>query len=143
MVCALIRFCFFIFKYTHTSQIYIFHLDYKSLQFSISSRSYLHGVLIARVGPVVSVQTGSLRGWTIIPRLPQITAPTLLYNGEYDTSRDISQIPFFELIPSVRWITFPGGSHMNHVEGGGHREKTLKLIGDFLIQDKSIEILES
>lgn len=61
-------------------------------------------------------------------------APTLVYNAEYDTSHDVAQIPFFELIPRVRWITFHGGSHMCHLEGGGLREKILKVVGEFLIQ---------
>ncbi|OTA80300.1 hypothetical protein M434DRAFT_25568 [Hypoxylon sp. CO27-5] len=68
--------------------------------------------------------------WTVIPRLHKITAPTLVYNGEYDTSQDIAQVPFFELIPRVRLITFSDGGHMCHVEGGGRRERILKVVGD-------------
>lgn len=71
--------------------------------------------------------------WTVISRLPRITAPTLVYNGEYDTSHDITQVPFFELIPRVRWITFPDGGHMCHLEGN-LREKILKVVGEFLTQ---------
>lgn len=74
-------------------------------------------------------------GWTSIPRLPQITAPTLVYNGEYDTSQDIGQEPFFELIPRVRWITFPNGGHMCHLEPG-LAGRVLKVVGGFLVQNK-------
>ncbi|KAI1416518.1 Alpha/Beta hydrolase protein [Hypoxylon sp. FL1857] len=90
-------------------------------------------------GPSVFNCNGSLRSWTSISRLPQITAPTLVYNGEYDTSQDIGQEPFFEFIPRVRWITFPGGSHMCHLDGGGLRERVLKVVGEFLIQHKVAE----
>ncbi|KAL1853967.1 hypothetical protein Daus18300_011634 [Diaporthe australafricana] len=90
-------------------------------------------------GPSVLDLSGSLRGWTGIPRLPQITAPTLVYNGEFDTSRDISQEPFFELIPRVRWIVFPNGSHMCHLDGGGLRERVLKVVGDFLMRHHAID----
>ncbi|KAI0116823.1 proline-specific peptidase [Daldinia grandis] len=85
-------------------------------------------------GPSPLTADGSLNNWTVIPCLPQITAPTLVYNGEYDTSHDIAQVPFFELIPRVRWTTFPGGGHMCHLEGGGLRERILKVVGEFLTQ---------
>lgn len=80
---------------------------------------------------------GSLLPWTCIPRLPQISAPTLVYNGEYDTSHDVSTVPFFELIPKVRWITFANAGHMCHVENYGDiRERVLSTVGDFLVQEK-------
>lgn len=74
-----------------------------------------------------------MANWTCIPRLPQINIPTLVYNAEFDTSHDIAQVPFFELIPKVRWITFPNGSHMCHLERG-LQERVLKVVGDFLKQ---------
>ncbi|KAL9622644.1 MAG: hypothetical protein Q9160_002954 [Pyrenula sp. 1 TL-2023] len=83
-------------------------------------------------GPSTLTSTGSLLGWTCIPRLPNIAVPTLVYNGEYDTSHDVGTTPFFENIPRVRWITFPDAGHMCHLEGGGLRERVLKVVGDFL-----------
>ena len=77
--------------------------------------------------------TGSLQGWNCIPRLPNITATTLVYNGEYDTSHDVATAPFFEHIPRVRWITFTNGGHMCHLEVG-LRERVLKVVGEFLMQ---------
>ncbi|KAI1412056.1 proline-specific peptidase [Hypoxylon sp. FL1857] len=88
-------------------------------------------------GPSPLTADGSLNTWTVIPRLHQITAPTLVYNGEYDTSHDIAQVPFFELIPRVRWITFSGGGHMCHLEGDGRRERILKVVGEFLTQKEA------
>ncbi|KAJ4422059.1 hypothetical protein N0V82_003249 [Gnomoniopsis sp. IMI 355080] len=88
-------------------------------------------------GPSVLDLNGSLSGWTSIPRLPQIAAPTLVYNGEFDTSRDSSQKPYFELIPRVRWVTFQNGSHMCHLDNG-LRERVLKLVGEFLVQHEAI-----
>lgn len=69
------------------------------------------------------------------PRLDQIIVPTLVCNGEFDTAHDIAQVPFFELIPRVRWITFTNGSHTSHISGGGLREKVFKTVGDFLTQE--------
>ncbi|KAI1077365.1 proline-specific peptidase [Whalleya microplaca] len=91
-------------------------------------------------GPSPLTADGSLNAWTVIPHLPNITAPTLVYNGEHDTSHDIAQVPFFELIPRVRWITFPGGGHMCHLEGGGLRERILKVVGEFLTQKEISEL---
>ncbi|KAK8002041.1 Peptidase S33- tricorn interacting factor 1 [Apiospora marii] len=33
-------------------------------------------------------RNGPLKDWTVVPSLPDITAPTLIYNGARDTSRD-------------------------------------------------------
>ncbi|KAF3767959.1 proline-specific peptidase [Cryphonectria parasitica EP155] len=85
-------------------------------------------------GRSVLIGDGSMKDWTSIPGLPQVTAPTLVYNGEFDSSHDVAQVPFFELIPRVRWITFAGGSHMCHLESGGLKEKVFKTVGDFLTQ---------
>lgn len=74
-----------------------------------------------------------MKDWTCIPRLPQINVTTLVYNAEFDTSHDISQVPFFEHIPKVRWITFQNGSHKCHLECN-LRDKVLKVVGDFLTQ---------
>ena len=73
-------------------------------------------------------------GWTVIPRLHQITGPTLIMNSEFDTSsQDIAQVPFFELIPRVRWYKFDGAGHMPWLETAALREKMMTLIGDFLM----------
>ncbi|TVY83000.1 L-amino acid amidase [Lachnellula suecica] len=85
------------------------------------------------IGPSIHVPIGSLLGWTSIPGLSQIIAPTLLYNGEYDTSHDIAQIPYFEHIPKVRWVTFANGGHFCHLEQG-LRERVFTTVGDFLSQ---------
>lgn len=86
---------------------------------------------------------GSLRGWTLKYPAPeaddQIITLTLVYNGEFDTSRDISQEPYFDLIPRVRWITFSNGSHMCHLDDGGLRERVFKVAGEFLVQDQATE----
>jgi pimeloyl-ACP methyl ester carboxylesterase len=86
----------------------------------------------SRYGPSLFDCIGTLVGWNDIPRLHKITADTLVYNGEFDTSHDIAQEPYFELIPRVRWITFPNGSHFCHLDEGGLRERVLKVVGRFL-----------
>lgn len=95
----------------------------------------------SRNGPSPLTADGSLNQWTVISRLPKITAPTLVYNGEYDTSHDIAQVPFFELIPQVRWITFSNGGHMCHLEGGELRKRIMKVVGEFLSQNTVANIV--
>ncbi|KAF2156487.1 proline-specific peptidase [Myriangium duriaei CBS 260.36] len=76
---------------------------------------------------------GSLKGWSCIPRLHHITAPTLLQTGEFDTNgRDCSQQPFFDLIPRVRWVRLDGAGHNAHLESPELKQKVLKLFGEFL-----------
>ncbi|KAK8079294.1 proline iminopeptidase [Apiospora phragmitis] len=84
------------------------------------------------MGPTYLLRGGSLKSWTVVSRLSNITAPTLVVNGEYDTSHDVAQAPLFELIPRVRWVQISGGGHMCHVEGEGRRDRVLKVVGDFL-----------
>ena len=64
----------------------------------------------------------------------QIAVPTLIYNGEFDTSHDETVAPF-EHIPRVRWITFPNAGHMCHLEGPELREEVLRVVGEFLTQE--------
>ncbi|QKX55841.1 uncharacterized protein TRUGW13939_02939 [Talaromyces rugulosus] len=86
-------------------------------------------------GPSPLSCTGSFRNWTCIPRLHRIAVPTLLYNGEFDSSHDIAIVPFFEHIPCVRWFTFPNAGHMCHLERPELAAKVFKLVGKFLMQE--------
>lgn len=38
-------------------------------------------------------------------------------------------------------MLFLGGGHMCHLEGGGLRERVLKVIGEFLSQEEIAEVL--
>lgn len=59
----------------------------------------------------------------------------MLLNGEYDTAQYESNQPFFEHIPRVCWTTITNGSHMCFLDSAELQEKTLKVIGDFLVSD--------
>ena len=82
-------------------------------------------------GPSAMICTGTLKGWTCVSRLSKISVPTLIYNAEFDCTTDTAVAPLFELIPQVRWLTFPGGGHMCHLEGQ-LRDKVLIAVGEFL-----------
>ena len=59
----------------------------------------------------------------------KIEVPTLLLNGAYDEAADSTVLPFFRLIPKVKWFTFAESSHTPQWE---EREKYMMLVADFL-----------
>ncbi|WP_199254561.1 proline iminopeptidase-family hydrolase [Mycolicibacterium mengxianglii] len=59
---------------------------------------------------------GTLRNWSIIDRLPDITAPTLVVAGEFDEATPASWAPYVERIEGARSHVFPGTSHCTHLE---------------------------
>jgi L-proline amide hydrolase len=59
---------------------------------------------------------GTIRNWSIIDRLPKITAPTLLISGRHDEATETVVQPFADLIPNVRWTIFENSSHLPHIE---------------------------
>jgi L-proline amide hydrolase len=59
---------------------------------------------------------GTLRGWTIIDRLPRITAPTLVIAGEFDEATPAAWQPYVEHIDGAVSHVFPDTSHCSHLE---------------------------
>jgi L-proline amide hydrolase len=74
---------------------------------------------------------GSLRDWSIIERLPDITAPTLVVAGEFDEATPSTWRPYVERIPGARSHVFPDTSHCTHLEQPGEFRA---VIGAFLAQ---------
>jgi L-proline amide hydrolase len=82
-------------------------------------------------GPNEFYVIGTLKDWTIIDRLDQITAPTLLISGRYDEATPATVQPYADQIPNVRWEIFENSSHMPHVE---ENEAYVRLVGAFLAE---------
>ncbi|MFG1929755.1 proline iminopeptidase-family hydrolase [Mycobacterium sp. NPDC048908] len=80
-------------------------------------------------GPNEFYVLGTLRGWTIIDRLAQITAPTLVIAGEFDEAVPAAWQPYVEHIPDARGHVFPDTSHCSHLE---KPEEFRAVVGDFL-----------
>lgn len=73
--------------------------------------------------------TGTMGDWTIIDRLDDITAPTLVVAGEFDEATPETWAPFVERIPEVSSHVFPGASHCSHLE---QPEAFRAVVGVFL-----------
>lgn len=73
-----------------------------------------------------------MRDHNFIPYLHRINVPTLLYNGETETTQWDPVVPLFEGITKCRFVTLAKASHMPHLDSPEMLEKTLRLVGTFL-----------
>ncbi len=67
-------------------------------------------------GPNEFAPVGSLKDWSIIDRLDQINAPTLVISGEFDEATSECQEPFIEKIARVQQRVIADASHLSMVE---------------------------
>ncbi|KAL9623917.1 MAG: hypothetical protein Q9160_001909 [Pyrenula sp. 1 TL-2023] len=87
-------------------------------------------------GPSELYISGSLRGWTSIPMLSEIKAPTLLINGSQDEAQDVAMKPFFEHVPKVKWVTLDDAAHFAHVD---QTDRYLTYLADFIKDSTAAE----
>lgn len=80
-------------------------------------------------GPSEFHVIGTMKSWSVINRLDQVVAPTLLVNGRFDEATPACVQPFADRIPDVRWEVFESSSHLPHVE---EDERYLQVVGAFL-----------
>ena len=73
--------------------------------------------------------TGTLKDWTIVPKLGAVSCPTLILNGADDEVQDSCVAPLFHGIKRARWVTLGSSSHMAFWE---EPEKYFQIVGDFL-----------
>ncbi len=80
-------------------------------------------------GPSEFHVVGTLRGWDISDRLPDIDLPALLVSGAHDeaTPRIVAELR--DRIPAAEWVLFQASSHMPHVE---EPDRFLEVVGRFL-----------
>jgi L-proline amide hydrolase len=82
-------------------------------------------------GPNEFFCIGTLRVWSVVERVKNITAPTLLCSGRFDEATPATVQPFFDNIPDVRWEIFEHSSHMPFVE---EPERYLSVVESFLVE---------
>ena len=80
-------------------------------------------------GPSEFHVIGTMKTWSVIDRLHEVTVPTLLVNGRHDEATPACVQPFADHIPDVRWEVFEDSSHLPHVE---EEERYLQVVGAFL-----------
>jgi len=86
-------------------------------------------------GPNEFYVLGTLRGWTIIDRLPRITAPTLVIAGEFDEATPAAWQPYAAHIPGAVSHVFPDTSHCSHLE---KPEEFRGVVGAFLASHDAV-----
>ncbi|WP_110686364.1 proline iminopeptidase-family hydrolase [Salinicola aestuarinus] len=67
-------------------------------------------------GPTEFHVIGTMKSWSIIDRLGNISVPTLLISGRYDEATRETVKPYADHIADVEWEVFQASSHMPHVE---------------------------
>jgi L-proline amide hydrolase len=82
-------------------------------------------------GPNEFYCIGSLRDWSVVDRVKDITAATLLCSGRFDEATPATVQPFFDAIPDVRWEIFEASSHMPFIE---EPERYLDVVASFLAE---------
>ena len=82
-------------------------------------------------GPNEFFCIGTLRSWSVVDRVKNITAPTLLCSGRFDEATPATVQPFFDGIDDVRWEIFEESSHMPFVE---EPERYLDVVESFLVE---------
>jgi L-proline amide hydrolase len=80
-------------------------------------------------GPNEFFCIGTLRDWSVVDRVRDITAPTLLCSGRFDEATPATVQPYFDGITDVRWEIFEESSHMPFVE---ESERYLSVVESFL-----------
>jgi L-proline amide hydrolase len=85
--------------------------------------------MLKRNGPSEFYIIGTLKTWSIVDRIPEITYRTLLTNGRYDEVDDNCLQPFFDRLQNAKWVQFSESSHLAHWE---ERERYMKVVADFL-----------
>lgn len=72
--------------------------------------------------------TGTLKDWSVIPKLGNLSCPTLIINGADDEVRNSCVAPLFYGIKKAKWITLGSSSYMPFWE---EPEKYFDILGNF------------
>jgi L-proline amide hydrolase len=86
-------------------------------------------VYLTMNGPSEFHSIGTLKDWNIIPRLGEISIPTLVISGRHDEATPLISQTVRDGIPGAEWVLFEESSHMPHVE---EPERFLEVVGEWL-----------
>lgn len=80
--------------------------------------------------------TGTLRDWSVIERLPEISVPTLVLGGEFDELDAAARQPFLDGIPDVRGHEFTEASHVAYIE----RPEAVRVVLGVFLTEHDLEL---
>ncbi|KAH9921149.1 Alpha/Beta hydrolase protein [Fomitopsis serialis] len=86
----------------------------------------VYGIMI---GPSEFNVSGTLKSWSIVDEVQNITASTLLINAYDDSAQDMALMPFFLKVKQVKWVQFAYSSHLPAFE---EPERYFEVVGRFL-----------
>jgi proline-specific peptidase len=86
-------------------------------------------VYLTMNGPSEFHSIGTLKDWDIIPRLGEITIPSLVISGRHDEATPLIAQTVRDGIPGAEWVLFEESSHMPHVE---EPERFVEVVGEWL-----------
>jgi proline-specific peptidase len=86
-------------------------------------------------GPNEFSCTGTLREWSVLDRLGEITNPTLVLGGRFDEATPTITQTTHRGIHGSEWVIFENSAHLPHLE---ETERYLEVLQEFLCrQDPS------
>jgi proline-specific peptidase len=86
-------------------------------------------VYLAMLGPSEFSIIGSLKNWSIVDILHNISCPTLLISAREDEVQELSVLPFFLNIPKIKWVELQNSTHTPVFE---EPERYFPIIFNFL-----------
>lgn len=91
-------------------------------------------------GPSEFYVTGTLKNWSVVERLSEIHAPTLILSGRYDEATPAVIETVHRGIHGSKWVIFENSSHMPHLE---ETERYMQVLNDFLSRAEASKTLVS
>jgi proline-specific peptidase len=88
-------------------------------------------VYLTMNGPSEFHVIGTMKGWNIESRLPEINVPTLLTSGRYDEATPMIMESINKKISGSKWVLFENSAHMAHAE---EAELYMKVLDEFLTE---------
>jgi len=86
-------------------------------------------------GPSEAYATGTLKEWSSVNRLKDISYPTLLLSGKYDEATPAQIEIAHKSIPGSKWILLENSSHTSNLE---EPERYLRAVDEFLSSRPSL-----
>lgn len=83
-------------------------------------------------GPSETHATGTLKNWTVLDRLDQVSAQTLFISGKYDEATPLQTEKAHKLLPGSEWVLLEESSHSGLFE---QPDEYLAAVSAFITKD--------